>query len=239
MEELAFSRTWYWFLLMAVVCYLIGSINFSTLVSRLLHRDIRKEGSGNPGTMNMFRTFGWGIGLLIFFLDAFKGGIPALISYFIFRRYYFVGTEILVSDLTRYLCGAAVIVGHIFPCFMKFKGGKGIASTLGLFWLCMACEEVYFLAIGFVALAAVLAYIALTKWGSMGSLLGVTGFSIWQCTIFFLRYETCLTNPFVVAMFLLIILLNILTWVAHHLNLRRLLSGEEHFTEVIKKKKKV
>ena len=79
MQEIALSKLWYWLVLMAVVCYLIGSINFAFLVSKLKKQDIRKQGSGNPGTMNMFRTFGWKIGLLTFLLDAFKGGIPAVI----------------------------------------------------------------------------------------------------------------------------------------------------------------
>lgn len=239
MKYLDFSQLWYWFVLMAVVCYLIGSVNFSKLVSGLKHHDITKEGSGNPGTMNMFRTFGWKIGVLIFFLDAFKGGIPAVISYFVFRNYYFAGTQILISDLTRYLCGVCVIIGHIFPCFMHFKGGKGIASTLGLFWLCLGCEKPYSLAIGFVAFVLIVVYIGVTNWGSMGSLIGVTGFSLWQCTVFYLNYTDCLTNPYVIVMFGLILLLNIMTWVAHHLNIRRLLAGEEHLTVVIKKKKKV
>ena len=238
MKEVALSQLWYWFALMAVVCYLIGSINFAYLVSKLKKQDIRKEGSGNPGTMNMFRTFGWQIGLLTFLLDAFKGGIPAVISYFIFKNYYFEGTLVLVSDFTRYLCGVSVIVGHIFPCFMKFKGGKGIASTLGLFWLCLGCEEPYFLAIGVALLISLVVYIALTRWGSMGSLLGVTGFSIWQGAIFFIKYQTCLQSGYVIVLYVLILLLNVLTWVAHKENIRRLLAGEEHYTVVIKKKKK-
>ena len=237
MKELAFSELWYWFLIMVVVCYVWGSINFSLVVSRLKHHDIRKEGSGNPGTMNMFRTFGWKIGLLIFLLDAFKGGIPAVISYFIFRNYTFVGSAVLVSDFTRYLCGVSVIVGHIFPCFTHFKGGKGIASTLGLFWLCMGCEKPYFFAVGFAALLLVVLYIKTSNWGSMGSLLGVTGFSIWQGTVFYLRYAGCLTNPWVVALYGLILLLNVLTWVAHKQNIKRLLAGEEHRTAAKKKKK--
>lgn len=237
MKELAFSGVWYWFLLMIAVCYVWGSINFSLVVSKLKHHDIRKEGSGNPGTMNMFRTFGWKIGLLIFLLDAFKGGIPAVISYFIFRNYTFAGTAVLVSDFTRYLCGVSVIIGHIFPCFMHFKGGKGIASTLGLFWLCMGCEKPYFLAIGFVALLLIVLYIKTSNWGSMGSLLGVTGFSIWQGTVFYLHYAECLTNPWVIALYGLILLLNVLTWVAHKQNIRRLLAGEEHRTAAKKKKK--
>ncbi len=238
MQELNMLDWWLVFVLIAGVCYLIGSINFATLVSKLLKHDIRKEGSGNPGTMNMFRTFGWQIGLLTFLLDAFKGGIPAVISYFVFRNYYFAGTTVLVADFTRYLCGVAVIVGHIFPCFMNFKGGKGIASTLGLFWLCMGCEEWWFLLVGVVALLLVVLYIKVSKWGSMGSLLGVTGFSIWQATIFYLRYATSgqLLSPYVIIMFALILLLNVLTWVAHRENLTRLFAGEEHRTGDKKKK---
>ena len=238
MQELSLSNLWYWFVLMAAVCYLIGSINFATLVSKIKRQDIRKEGSGNPGTMNMFRTFGWKIGLLTFFLDAFKGGIPAVISYFIFRGFYFEGTQVLISDFTRYLCGVCVIIGHIFPCFMHFKGGKGIASTLGLFWLCMGCEQPYFLLVGLGLLILVVLYIAFTYWGSMGSLLGVTGFSIWQGTVFYLRYVNSLTDGYVIALYALILLLNVLTWVAHKENIKRLLSGEEHYTVVIKRKKK-
>lgn len=237
-HEIHLSRLWYWFVLMAAVCYLIGSINWSTLVSRLLHKDIRSVGSGNPGTMNMFRTFGWKVGLLIFFLDAFKGGIPAVIGFFIFRGSVFAGTHVLVSDVARYLCGVSVIVGHIFPCFMKFKGGKGIASTLGLFWLCMGCETPWFLAVGLAALVAVLLYIGFTTWGSMGSLIGVTGFSVWQLVVFTLRYADCLANGYVIFLFGLIFLLNVLTWAAHRQNIRRLLAGEEHRTVVVKKKKK-
>lgn len=238
MKELALSQLWYWFLLMAAVCYLIGSINFATLVSKLLKHDIRHEGSGNPGTMNMFRTFGWKIGLVTFLLDAFKGGIPAVISYFIFRNYYFAGTEVLVSDFTRYFCGICVIIGHIFPCFMHFKGGKGVASTLGLLWLCLGCEQPYFLAIGFVALLLVVLYIRLSNWGSMGSFLGVTGFSIWQATVFYLNYADCLSNPWVIALFMMLLLLNVMVWTAHHQNIIRLFAGEEHRTAAKKKKKK-
>lgn len=238
MKELPLSQLWYWFVLIAIICYLIGSINFAYLVSKLKKHDIRKEGSGNPGTMNMFRTFGWKIGLTTFLLDAFKGGIPAVISFFIFKDFYFEGTEVLVSDFTRYLCGVSVIIGHIFPCFMRFKGGKGIASTLGLFWLCMGCENPWYLLIGTFALILIVVYIAVTYWGSMGSLLGVTGFSIWQGVVFYLKYANCLANGYVIALYVLILILNVLTWVAHKENIKRLLAGEEHYTVVIKRKKK-
>ena len=71
--------------MIAIGCYLIGCFNFARLISRSKHKDITKMGSGNPGTMNMSREFGLKIGLLTFFCDALKGGVPALISYFLYR----------------------------------------------------------------------------------------------------------------------------------------------------------
>lgn len=226
------SNYWFIFVLTAAACYLIGSCNFAVIVSKMMGRDIRKIGSGNPGTMNMFREFGWGIAALTFFLDAFKGGIPALVSYFVFRNYVFSGTEIIVSDFTRYLCGLFVIIGHIFPVFYKFKGGKGIASSLGLFWICLACEKWWLIFVGFVWLVLVLLYIVKIHWGSMGSLMGVAGFSFAQAAIFAIRYTGLgyLSSPWVVSMFMMLLLYNVLTWAAHRKNIVRLLSGEEHLT---------
>ena len=141
--ELAFSDIWYWFIVMAVVSYFVGCFNFALLISKIKHKDVRKMGSGNPGTMNMSRQFGLKIGGLTLFLDMVKGGLPLLIAYFIFRGYVFAGTDVLVSDLARYVCGVSVIVGHIYPVTMKFKGGKGIASTLGMYAFALCCETEY------------------------------------------------------------------------------------------------
>lgn len=85
MKELLLSQSWYWFVLMAVVCYFIGCFNFAVIIAKTKHKDVHKIGSGNPGTMNMSREFGLKIGLLNFLLDACKGGVPALVSYFLFR----------------------------------------------------------------------------------------------------------------------------------------------------------
>ena len=241
MKEWSFSQNWYQFLIMAVVCYLIGCFNFAKLIARFKHKDITKIGSGNPGTMNMSREFGLKVGIITFFCDAFKGGIPALITYFVYRSYYFSGTNVVVSDFTRYFCGACVIIGHIFPITMKFHGGKGIASTLGLFWINLGCENPWFLLVGFAAFWLIAFYIAGTEWGSMGSLIGVSGLGLWQGVIVWLRYRTEINNPYVIALFMLVLLINFLTWFAHRKNILRLLSGEEHRTSVKKmlhKKKK-
>lgn len=234
MKELYFSQNWYWFLLMAVVCYLLGCVNFAMIIARTKHKDAHKIGSGNPGTMNMSREFGLKVGLVNFLLDVSKGGIPALISYFVFRDYVFAGTDVVVSDVTRYLCGVFVIIGHIWPVTMRFQGGKGIASTLGLFWFALGCEQGWYAAVAFLWLVCVLTFIAVTEWGSMGSLLGVTGFSLWQGIIFYLRYAPELMNVWVIVLFMLLLLLNFLTWFAHRKNLVRLFAGEEHRTSVKK-----
>ncbi|MDE5548070.1 MAG: glycerol-3-phosphate acyltransferase, partial [Clostridia bacterium] len=180
MKELAFSDFWYYLPVMAVVCYFIGCFNFAVIIAKCHHKDVHKLGSGNPGTMNMSREFGLKVGLLNFILDVCKGGVPALVSWLIFRNYYFAGTQFVISDFTRYFCGVFVIIGHIYPVTMKFRGGKGIASTFGLFWFALSTENAWFALIGLGAYLFILSYIIVTEWGSMGSLLGVTGFSLWQ-----------------------------------------------------------
>lgn len=234
MKYIAFSHFWYWMILMAVVCYFIGCINVAVFIARARHKDAHKIGSGNPGSMNISREFGLKVGFLNFMLDVCKGGIPALVSFFIFRGYRFEGTEILVSDLTRYFCGVFVILGHIYPVTMRFKGGKGIACTFGLFAFSLPCEEAWYFAIVVAGYLVVLFYIAFTEWGSMGSLIGVTGFSLWQGMIFFWRYQADLSSGWVVWLFMMLLAINFLTWFAHRKNLIRLFSGEEHRTSVKK-----
>lgn len=234
MQSLSFANCWYWFLIAAVGCYLIGCFNFAVLISKIKKSDIRDVGSGNPGTMNMTRTFGIKVGVINFLCDALKGGIPVLVAYFSFRGYVFEGTSVLVSDFARYFFGIFVIIGHIFPVTMKFKGGKGIASSLGMFWFSLACEEWWYIFIGVAVLIAIVIYIALSEWGSMGSLLGVAAFSIWQLIIFITRYSSILLNCWVIAALLLILLINLLTWIAHRKNLYKLLGGEEHRTSLKK-----
>ncbi len=240
MKEFSFLQNWWQFLLIALVCYFIGSFNFARAISRSKKRDITTIGSGNPGTMNMTREFGVKVGVLTFFCDALKGGIPAVITYFLYREFTFLNTSVSVSDFMRYFSGLFVIVGHIFPVTMKFKGGKGIASTLGLFWFSLSCENPWWLLLGFGVLCCLILYIFVSEWGSMGSLLGVTTFSIIQMVIFFFRYGEWVFNAYTVCLYLMIFMINVLTWSAHHQNLKRLFAGEEHHTSLkrlIKKKK--
>lgn len=238
MKDFSFVDNWWQFLLIAVVCYFIGSINFAWLISRAMHKDITKMGSGNPGTMNVVRELGIVAGVCTFLGDALKGVVPMLICFFIYRDYCFAGTETLVSDFVRYFSAVFVVIGHIFPASKHYKGGKGIASTLGIFWCGLSCEFPWWILLGFVVAAILITFIKLTKWGSLGSLLGVTGCSIIQLVIFVSRYvivaEMAL-NAYTVWVFMFILALNLLTWFAHNQNIKRLFSGEEHRTSSKKK----
>ena len=243
------SEIWYWLLLGAVCSYFLGCFNFAVLISKLKHKDIRSQGSGNPGTMNMSRTFGWKIGLINFLCDALKGIIPVMVGHLAFVGMYFAlsavppspagaaveeGVNVAVSDFARYLFGLCAVAGHVFPVTMKFKGGKGIATTLGVFTCGVTCEVGWFFPIAFAFLVFIVFYIYVFEWGSMGSLIGVSGFTIWQGVIFFLRYSAHLSNGYVIATFMLLLVFNLITWIAHHKNLYRLMGGEEHRTSIKK-----
>ena len=234
MKEYILSQNWWQLVLIAVVCYCIGCFNFARAISRAKKQDITKMGSGNPGTMNMTREFGIKIGALTFVCDVLKGGVPALISYFIYRGYAFSGTEVVVSDFMRYFCGVWVIVGHIYPVFNHFKGGKGIASILGLYWISLSCENLGWILFGVLVIIGMIAFIYFVELGSLGSLMAVTAFSILQSITFALRYGKMQLNAYTVCLYMMILALNVLAWWAHRANIKRLFAGEEHRTSLKK-----
>lgn len=234
MIEFDISSSWYLLLIGAAVSYLIGCFHFAILIAKIKHLDILSEGSGNPGAMNVSRRLGFKFGLINFFCDALKGVAPVLVGYFCFRGMVFKGTDILVSDFMRYFFALFAVLGHVFPVFLKFKGGKGISTTIGLLWCSIACDTWWFALAGLGLFIALFVYAFFTEWGSMGSLIGVAGFSIWQLLIFILRYQACLNNPYVISLFMIILALNVVTWGAHHKNLYRLMQGEEHRTSLKK-----
>lgn len=137
-----------------VLSYLIGSVSFSYLVARYLKGiDIRNHGSGNAGATNTLRVLGKAPGIAVFFLDALKGmaavGIGSLLN----------GTE---EGLM--VCGIAAIVGHNWPIFLRFRGGKGVATTVGVTALLVFYPA---LISGILAIL----FIALTRYVSLGSLI--------------------------------------------------------------------
>lgn len=133
------------------IAYLLGSIDFGVIVPRLLGIDIYEHGSGNPGASNVMRTVGKKAGAAVMLGDAAKGAMAA-----------FVGSW-LVGDVVGFWCGLAAVAGHVFPVWHRFRGGRGVATAIGVvLWL-----EPWFglvLALGWVAT------VVLTKTASIASL---------------------------------------------------------------------
>lgn len=226
--QLHFKDVWWTLLLLAIGSYLIGNVNFAILISRAKNRDITKEGSGNPGTMNMSRTFGLKIGVFTFVLDVLKGLLPALVGRLVFRDMFFGDSTLEVSIMAQYVAGFFAVLGHIFPVSLNFKGGKGIATTIGVFLVTETWVTLIFLVIAF-------AYILITAMGSMGSFIATTPPAIaGLIDLYILGFEKEPTFAygtafFVVTMFLIVGIIT-LTWYAHRKNIKRLLAGEEHET---------
>ncbi|MBE7076165.1 MAG: glycerol-3-phosphate acyltransferase [Clostridiales bacterium] len=116
-------------LLVFVVGYLIGNVNFARIFSlAFAKKDITTVGSKNPGTMNMLRTRGFGEAFLTLMFEAIKSGAPAIAMFFTFEHFW-PG----IGNVAYFLMALGTIVGHCFPVFYKFKGGKGVACTFGMF----------------------------------------------------------------------------------------------------------
>ena len=121
-----------------IAAYLIGSVNFAVIFTNLfVGRDVRNSGSGNAGTTNVMRTAGLLPGILTFVFDAAKGFVGAYIGELVFG-YLFTLTELTVFTPVygAYICYVFVMIGHIFPVFFGFRGGKGIATSVGGFAVC-------------------------------------------------------------------------------------------------------
>lgn len=146
-----------------ILSYLLGGLSVARFVTNKKEDDINKVGSGNPGTMNMLRTHGMAMGLFTLFCDALKGAIPALFGLLYYGEIY--GVE--MGYIAIYAFGLCAVLGHIFPIYYKFKGGKGIATTFGMFMVADPICTLILFGIMFVTLYFI-------KIGSLVSLLFIT-----------------------------------------------------------------
>lgn len=112
------SEPWFVVALAAVVGFFIGSISPATIFARILHADLR-QGSGNPGATNVGRVLGWRWGVIVGMLDVLKGFLPTLLALLVFDRF------------TAYVVGLAAVLGHVLSPFLRGRGGRGVATTLG------------------------------------------------------------------------------------------------------------
>lgn len=185
--------------------YCIGCISSAFLVSKWKKDDIRQKGSGNLGTTNAFRVLGFGAGVATFVGDVFKAVLAIVLSVYFFPE---AGVMAVVY------AGVGTILGHDFPFYLKFKGGKGIASTLGLI-LCLGFTFSPWVTI--ITFAIGLIGVIKTKFISVGSL-----------CVSILMPITCIALKMEVEGVLLLSGLAALATYQHKANIKRLLSGTEN-----------
>lgn len=182
-----------------VAGYLLGNIQTAVLLSRLsFNDDVRNHGSGNSGATNMARVYGIKHGLITFIGDALKGVLAALVGFWIY------GTP------GMYVCGLGVVLGHDFPAFFKFRGGKGVATSIALIWIASP------LSAGIATVVGV-GLIVITRMVSLGSITGMTAYFAAVLTFYMDNI------PLVVFSGMIWLLLLI----RHAENIKRLLRNEE------------
>lgn len=221
-----------YFVICAVISYFIGNINWAIIISKSNKKDIRELGSGNPGTLNMSRNFGLKFGLLTLLLDVLKGAIPVVITYFIFKNISFENSDFKIYEFTSFLCGFCVVLGHVFPVVFKFKGGKGVASTIGVL-IAYGAIHGYFVIIPIVScvLAVVIMYI--TELGALGSFVAITiPMVFYQVSLFIKSINLNNTLIFIIVCEVLAFLILFLVYFSHRKNISNMIAGTEHPTSI-------
>ncbi len=192
-----------------IISYLIGGIPFGYLYVKFkFKKNIRSFGSGNIGSTNVMRVFGKKAGIATFILDFSKGFIVSLI------------VRIYLEPNIAVFIGAMAIIGHIFPVYLKFKGGKGIATSAGVFFaLCPA--------ISLIAILIWYIIIRITKYVSLSSIIAATSLPILMLISKYIIPETSIFYEYNFYILLVLIVLVLLVTFTHRTNISRLLNGEE------------
>ena len=202
-------------ILLIVVSYLIGSIPFGLLIGKSVGKDIRESGSGNIGSTNVVRTLGLKLGLLSAICDILKGTLIILLVYLLEHLNIWYNPFVVSGDSLYALYGLAAVIGHCYPIYLKFKGGKAVASSLGILLV----------TVPWAGLAAIIAFVItllITGYVSLGSTLAtiaaiITAFIVYGFTIYHNIYSC------VILCFLALII-----FIKHIPNYKRLLSHTEH-----------
>ena len=205
-------------ILLIVFSYFFGNISFARLLSKFKKQDITKSGSGNPGTMNMLRTHGVKFGFLTLILDVLKGAIPCLIAYFVFN-----GNGDIYQTIALYSAGLSVVLGHMYPVFYKFKGGKGVASAMGVFLVANPFWLIIMFVVAFI-------YLWFFDYGSVASFIVISAMIIIE------GFNPIMQENILIPILLFLIFTLIIF--AHRTNIYRLLIGKENKANLQKSIKK-
>lgn len=198
---------WWGKALLCIAAYLTGSINFAIIFSGLKGTDITKKGSGNPGTMNVLRSVGKLWGVLTFVCDCAKGVIFAVIGM------YWIG-----SADWLFILGLITVLGHVFPIYSKFKGGKGVATSIGVF-------IVAYPVVGAVVLAVLIIMLLFVKYGFIGSVTCITAITIYSCVV----------GRDNVAVLVCSLIIWLIVLLRHYSNIKRFIKGEENTLKLVGK----
>lgn len=199
-------------LIVCVVCYLIGGIPFGLLIGKSKGIDIREHGSGNIGATNVLRTLGKRLGIFCFSLDVLKGMVPVLIAVRIARV-----QDWPMQNMTPVFAVFAVVAGHVWCPFLKFKGGKGVATSAGGILAVAPLPA---------ACALVIWYITFTisRYVSLASIVAAAVLPLAAVIIGRFVPRMALERPTLV----LLIILAVLIIIKHRANIKRLLAGTEN-----------
>lgn len=215
-----------YFIIIAIASYLIGTINFSKIIAwNARRKDITKIGSHNPGTMNMLRSFGFGLAFVTFVAEIVKSGLVCLAVKLILPGY---------GDFVYFFAGFFLMLGNGFPIWSKFNGGKCVACLAGIFLF----SSIWYASLGWFAICFILLIFV-----DIGSLISFT--YIGGLAVSYTIYAWVSAIPYAWVVTILIWIMYAIMLAKHHANLGRLISGEENhvgFKEKLKsffvKKKK-
>ena len=189
------------YVLLAIIAYFIGNISFAYILGKTLtKKDVRDYGSGNAGTTNAIRAFGKKIGIMVFLGDVLKGVVAVILG------------RSLGGETGAYIAGACAIIGHNWPVLLNFKGGKGVATTVGVMLFVNLNLTLMCLVFGVVI-------IILTRTVSLGSIFGMASAPI--VAILFI-------HPFNLELLLFCLFVATMSIYRHKDNIKRLMKGNEN-----------
>lgn len=202
------------YIIVTIIAYLIGSISFSVIISKKMAGfDVREKGSGNAGSTNVLRTVGKKAAAITLICDVLKGVVSILLALL---------AGVIIKDLDKallvQLAGVFVIIGHTFPIFFKFKGGKGIATSLGV--LLMINWQ-----IGLICLVFALLLMALTRMVSVGSIAAAVLFPV---LVLFINQNYIVAESSNWSYLIFSVIIALLVIFNHRTNLKRIFTGTEN-----------
>lgn len=196
------------YIIIGIIAYFIGSVSFSYIFTKKIKKqDIREKGSGNAGTTNVLRSYGWAMGILTLVCDLLKGVLAAFIGLW------------LAGEMGLFIASVLVIVGHNWSVFLKFKGGKGIAATTGVLLVIMPLETI-------IIFGVCVLIVYLTKIMSIGSIIGLIASAA----------AAFILQPDNLPMHITVLLIAILGILSHRENIKRLANHQENKLSISSKK---